>query len=152
MFISKKQEFSGENKKILLQSGKGIPKSLWWKIEATFLISFFFGGWGEGEGRGGEGMLGILQYFWGRLRRTCFPAKFYLFYEIKKLKEEKEREKKYIRSLKMCLLFLKKYSTWDQWFFFWIFLQFLNLKNRILKYSKDRIYVEIAQIRQNLII
>jgi hypothetical protein len=116
------------------------------------LISFFFGGWGEGEGRGGEGMLGILQYFWGRLRRTCFPAKFYLFYEIKKLKEEKEREKKYIRSLKMCLLFLKKYSTWDQWFFFWIFLQFLNLKNRILKYSKDRIYVEIAQIRQNLII
>jgi hypothetical protein len=116
------------------------------------LISFFFGGWGEGEGRGGEGMLGILQYFWGRLRRTCFPAKFYLFYEIKKLNEEKEREKKYIRSLKMCLLFLKKYSTWDQWFFFWIFLQFLNLKNRILKYSKDRIYVEIAQIRQNLII
>ncbi len=49
--------------KIRLQSGKGIPKSLWWKIEATFLISFFFGGWGEGEGRGGEGMLGILQYF-----------------------------------------------------------------------------------------
>jgi len=54
MFISKKQEFSGENKKILLQSGKGIPKSLWWKIEATFLISFFFGGWGEVEGRGGD--------------------------------------------------------------------------------------------------
>jgi len=25
--------------------------------------------------------------------RTCFPAKIYLFYEIKKLKEEKEREK-----------------------------------------------------------
>jgi hypothetical protein len=46
---------SGENKKILLQSGKGIPKSLWWKIEATFLISFF--------GGLGEGMFAILQYF-----------------------------------------------------------------------------------------
>jgi hypothetical protein len=61
MFISKKQEFSGENKKILLQSGKGIPKSLWWKIEATFLISFFLGG--GVRGRGGEGMFAILQYF-----------------------------------------------------------------------------------------
>jgi hypothetical protein len=40
--------FSGENKKILLQSGKSIPKSLWWKIEATFLISFF-GGCGGGD-------------------------------------------------------------------------------------------------------
>jgi hypothetical protein len=56
-------------------------------------------------------MFAILQYFSGRLRRTCFPAKFYLFYEIKKLKEEKEREKKYIRSLKMCLLFSKRYFT-----------------------------------------
>jgi len=33
-----------------LQSGKGIPKSLWWKIEANFLISFFWGG-GGAEGR-----------------------------------------------------------------------------------------------------
>jgi hypothetical protein len=48
--------FSGENKKILLQSGKSIPKSLWWKIEATFLISFF----GVGVG---EGMFASLQYF-----------------------------------------------------------------------------------------
>jgi hypothetical protein len=40
--------FSGENKKILLQSGKGIPKTLSWKIEATFLISFFWGGGGRG--------------------------------------------------------------------------------------------------------
>jgi len=48
---------------------------------------------GGGGGDLGE-MFAILQYFWGRLRRTCFPAKFYLFYEIKKLKEEKEREKK----------------------------------------------------------
>jgi hypothetical protein len=49
MLISKIYIFSsGENKKILLQSGKGIPKSLWWKIEATFLISFF-GGFGGGD-------------------------------------------------------------------------------------------------------
>jgi hypothetical protein len=41
--------FSGENKKILLQSGEGIPKSLWWKIEATFLFSFFYGGGGGGD-------------------------------------------------------------------------------------------------------
>jgi hypothetical protein len=25
--------FSGANKKCLLQSGKGIPKSLWWKLK-----------------------------------------------------------------------------------------------------------------------
>jgi len=107
---------------------------------------FFFGG------AVGEGTSAILQYFWGKLRRTCFPAKSYLFYEIKKLKEEKEREKKYIRSLKICLLFLKKYFTWDQWFFFWNFLQIFNLKNLILTYAKDCLYVEMAQIRQNLII
>jgi hypothetical protein len=45
---------SGENKKILLQSGKGFPKSMWWKIGPTFLISFF-GGLGE--------IFAILQYF-----------------------------------------------------------------------------------------
>jgi len=54
---------------------------------SNLLDQFFWGG-DLGE------MFAILQYFWGRLRRTCFPAKFYLFYEIKKLKEEKEREKK----------------------------------------------------------
>jgi len=32
-----------------LQSGKGIPESSQWKIEATFLIRF-----GRGRGRGGE--------------------------------------------------------------------------------------------------
>jgi len=54
MFISKRFSFfSGENKKMLWQSGKGNPKSLWWKIEATFLISF--GGRG-----GGDGMFAIL--------------------------------------------------------------------------------------------
>jgi hypothetical protein len=70
---------SGENKKILLQSGKGFPKSMWWKIGATLLISFL---------EGGE-MFAILQYFWGRLRRTCFPAKFCLFYERRKRKGKK---------------------------------------------------------------
>jgi hypothetical protein len=43
--------FSGENKKILLQSGKGFPKSMWWKIGATFLFSL----------RGGKG--GDVCYF-----------------------------------------------------------------------------------------
>jgi hypothetical protein len=28
--------------------------------------------------------------FWGRIRRTCFPAKKCLFNEIRKLKEEEE--------------------------------------------------------------
>jgi hypothetical protein len=68
------------------------------------LLDQFGGGWSRE-------MFAILQYFRGRCRRTCFPAKFYLFYEIRKLKEEKEGEKKYIRSLKMCLLFFKKYFT-----------------------------------------
>jgi hypothetical protein len=40
--------FFGPNKKILLQTGKGISKSLWWKIEAWLI--FFWGvvggGWG----------------------------------------------------------------------------------------------------------
>jgi hypothetical protein len=58
---------------------------------------------------GGGGVLfDILNNFWGGVRRTCFPAKFYLFYEIKKLKEEKEREKKYIRSLKNVLVVLEE--------------------------------------------
>jgi hypothetical protein len=61
MFISKIYIYiyiflSGENKKILLQSGKGSPKSMWWKIGATFLLSFFLVG-GVGE------IFAILQYF-----------------------------------------------------------------------------------------
>jgi hypothetical protein len=59
---------------------------MWWKIGATFLISFFVLGVGE--------MFAILQYFGGRLRRTCFPAKFYLFYEIKKIERRKRKGKK----------------------------------------------------------
>ncbi len=31
--------------------------------------------------------------FWGRIRRTCFPAKKCLFNEIRKLKEEEEERK-----------------------------------------------------------
>jgi hypothetical protein len=46
MFISIFVFFSGENKKILLQSGKGIPKSLW----SNLLDQFFLrGGGGGGE-------------------------------------------------------------------------------------------------------
>jgi hypothetical protein len=75
-----------------LQSGEGIPKSLWWKIEATFLIGFFFlGGWGRGR-------LLFCNIFEGDLGELVFQHNFYLFYEIRKLKEEKEGEKN-IRSL-----------------------------------------------------
>jgi hypothetical protein len=58
-------------------------------------------------------MFAILQYFWRRIRRTCFPSKVCLFYEIRKLKEEKEGggKKLLIRPVKMCLLFFKKYFT-----------------------------------------
>jgi len=74
---------SRANKKILLQTGKGIPKSLWWKIEPRSI--FFLGGLRVG---GGD----VCHYviFWGRIRRTCFPAKNCLFNEIRKLKEEEE--------------------------------------------------------------
>jgi hypothetical protein len=72
-----------------LQSGKGVPKSSQWKIEATFLIRF-----GGGGGTGEKDMFAILQYFWRRIRRTCFPSKFCLFYEIRKLKKEKRRKKR----------------------------------------------------------
>ncbi len=107
---------SGENKKILLQSGKGFPKSMWWKFGATLLISFL-----EGLGE----MFAILQYFWGRLRRTCFPAKFYLFYEIKKLKEEKEREKKSILGHQKCACCSWRNICMSSVIFFsWKFLQF----------------------------
>jgi hypothetical protein len=49
-------------------------------------------------------------------------------------------------------MFFKKYFTWDQRIFSWNFLQIFNLKNLILTYAKDCLYVEMAQIRQNLII
>jgi hypothetical protein len=42
-----KKKNLGASKKILLQGGKGIPKSSQWKIEATFLIRF--GGGERGE-------------------------------------------------------------------------------------------------------
>jgi hypothetical protein len=73
MFISKSFCFSGENKKILLQSGKGIPKSLWWKIESTFLISFFFF-WGWGRGR-----LLFCNIFEGDLGELVFQLNFTSF-------------------------------------------------------------------------
>jgi hypothetical protein len=41
---------------------------------------------------GGLGVGDVCHYvkFWGRITRTCFPAKIGLFYEIRKLKEEEE--------------------------------------------------------------
>jgi hypothetical protein len=60
--------FSGENKNILLQSGKGIPKSLWWKIEATFFISF-----------GGRGCLLVCNIFEGDLGELVFQHNFTSF-------------------------------------------------------------------------
>jgi hypothetical protein len=129
-----------------LQSGKGIPESSQWKIEATFLIRF--GGWG-GERR--KEMFAILQYFWRRIRRTRFPSKFCLFYEIRKLKEEKEGEKKQllIRPLKICLLFVKKYFTSESANFFWIFFAIFKPENLIFNIKKHCMYVEMAQIRKN---
>jgi len=106
--------------------------------------------WGEGgEGRGCFLFCNIFEWDLGEL---VFQHIFSSFMKSKHWKKKKKGKKKYIRSLKMCLLFLKKYFTCNQWFFFWIFLQFFNLKNQILTYSKDCVYVEIAQIRQNLII
>jgi len=135
----------GASKKILLQGGKGIPKSSQWKIEATFLISF-----GGGE-RGERKCLLFCNIFWRRIRRTRFPSKFCLFYEIRKLKEEKKEGKKQllIRPLKMCLLFFKKYLAWESANFFWIFLQFLNLKIWF-QHIKSIVYILkwLAQIRQ----
>jgi hypothetical protein len=49
---------------------------------------------GRGGERAGKEMFAVLQYFWRRIRRTRFPSKFCLFYEIRKLKEEKEGGKK----------------------------------------------------------
>ncbi len=111
MFISKSSSFlfffffvflSRANKKILLQTGKGIPKVCGGKLK---LDQFFFGG--AVAVAGGD----VCHYaiFWGRIR-TCFPGKNCLFYEIRKLKEEEERKEKQllIRPLKMCFVVLQK--------------------------------------------
>jgi hypothetical protein len=83
MFLSKSFFFfSRANKKILLQTGKGIPKVCGGKLK---LDQFFFGG--AVVVAGGD----VCHYaiFWGRIR-TCFPGKNCLFYETRKLKEEEE--------------------------------------------------------------
>jgi hypothetical protein len=104
--------------------------------------SVFLGVWGRG-------CLLFCNIFEGDLGELVFQHNFTSFMKSENWKKKK-KGKKYIRSLKMCLLFLKKYFTWDQWFFFLEFLQFFNLKNLILTYAKDCLYVEMAQIRQNL--
>jgi hypothetical protein len=109
---------------------------------SNLLDQFFLGGWGRGR-------LLFCNIFEADLGELVFQHNFTSFMKSENWKKKK-KGKKYIRSLKMCLLFLKTYFTWDQWFFFWNFLQFFNLKNLILTYAKDCLYVEMAQIRQNL--
>jgi hypothetical protein len=61
--------------------------------------------------------------------RTCFPAKIYLFYEIKKIERRKRKGKKYIRSLKIVLVVLEEIFYMRSVIFFpGIFFQFFNLK------------------------
>jgi hypothetical protein len=153
MFISKSSFcfFSlslGKIRKYYCRVEKASQRVCGGKLEQAFLSVFFWWGWG-----GWVRCLLFCNTFEGNLGELVFQQNFTSFMKSKKLKEEKEREKKYIRSLKMCLLFLKKIFLHEiSEFFFWNFLQFFNLKNQILTYSKDCIYVEIAQIRQNLII
>jgi hypothetical protein len=59
-----------------LQSGKGIPKSSQWKIEATFLIGL---GGGRGERERGKEMFTILQFFGEELGEHIFHQKFASF-------------------------------------------------------------------------
>jgi len=68
MFISKFFFYSKANKKILLHSGKGVPKSLWWEIEAWSILG----------GDRGWGFLPLCKVL-GRIRRTCFWAKKFPF-------------------------------------------------------------------------
>ncbi len=137
---------SRANKKILLQTGKGIPKSLWWKIEDRF----FFGG---GLWVGGRDVCHYVN-FWRRIRRTCFPAKNCLFNEIRKLKEEEEEWKEkqlLIRPLKMCFVVLQKLFYMRISEFLWKFFAIFKPENSDFNIYKDCLYVEMGQIRQNLI-
>jgi hypothetical protein len=101
-------KFLGANKKILLRSGKGIPKSSQWKIEATFLIGF----WGGGGERGKEIFL-FCNIFGEELGEHGFHQNFASFMKSKSLKKKKKGEKKklLIRQLQMCLVLFKKYFT-----------------------------------------
>jgi hypothetical protein len=79
MFISKLFLlifFSGANNKFYYRVEKTSQKVCGGKLK---LDQF----WGAGD---------VCHYvkFWGRIRRTCFPAKKCLFNEIRKLKEEEE--------------------------------------------------------------
>jgi hypothetical protein len=87
MFISKSFFcFFRANKKILLQSGKGIPKSLWWKIEA-WSISFWGGVWVGGRD--------VCHYviFWGELGEHVFQQKIASFMKSENWKKKKNEKK-----------------------------------------------------------
>jgi len=136
--------FSGQTRKFYCRLEKVSQKVCGGKLKLDW---FFFGGLRAG---GGDVCHSVI--FWGRIR-TWFPAKNCLFYEIRKLKEEEEWKEKQllIRPLKMCLLFFQKCFTWESVNFSGSFLQFFYLKILISTYTKDCMYVEMAQIRQNLI-
>jgi hypothetical protein len=67
-----------------------------------------FLGWGWGRG-----CLPVCNIFEGDLGELVFQHNFTSFMKSENWKKKKKGEKKYIRSLKMCLFFLKKYFTWD---------------------------------------
>jgi hypothetical protein len=137
--------FSGQTRKYYCRLEKVSQKVCGGKLK---LNRFFFGGLQVG---GGD----VCHYviFWGRIRRTCFPAKNLPLLWNQKIERRRrmKRKKLLIRPLKMCLLFFKKCFTWESVNFSGSFLQFFYLKFLISTYSKDCIYVEMAQIRQNLI-
>jgi hypothetical protein len=83
----------------------------------------------------------VCNIFEGDLGELVFQHNFTSFMKSENWKKKKKGKEKYIRSLKMCLSFWTKYFTWDQWFSFWKFLQIFNLKNLILTYAKDCMYI-----------
>jgi hypothetical protein len=76
---------SGENKKILLQSGKAFPKGMWWKIGATFLISL----------GGGTGVrcLVFCNIFEGDLGEPVFQQNITSFMKSENRKKKKKGKK-----------------------------------------------------------
>jgi hypothetical protein len=98
----------------------------------------------------------VCNSFEGDLGELVFQHNFPSFMKSENWKKKKKGKKYiYIRSLKMCFLsFWSKYFTWDQWFVCsGNFCKFLTWK--IWFWHMQRIvwtYVEMAQIRQNLII
>jgi len=93
------------------------------------------GGWGRG-------CLLFCNIFEGDLGELVFQHNFCLFYEIRKLKEEKEGGKEYKVIKNVLLVILEEiFYMRSVSFFSGFFLQFFNLKNLILTYAKDCMYI-----------